>query len=108
MVSMPKRQQSHQDENCQLKATHWSSMNNKELLIPPGRWQLAPKHHYTQVQQNSYAYRLQKHKSQASQIFMDVALKVNAHEYEDNDCRKNTGKLTMGPEIQVNSCFWYV
>ena len=27
---------------CQPKATHWSSMNNEETLIPQGRLQLAP------------------------------------------------------------------
>ena len=32
---------------CQPMATHWSTMNDEETLIPQGRLQLAPKHHCT-------------------------------------------------------------
>lgn len=38
---------------CQLKATHWSSMNDKETLTPLGRLQQAQKQHYAQKQRNS-------------------------------------------------------
>ena len=39
---MLKRLQPHQDEKCLLKATHWSSVNDEETVIPQGRLQLAP------------------------------------------------------------------
>ena len=32
MVTLLKRQQHNQDENCQLKAKHWSSLNDEETL----------------------------------------------------------------------------
>ena len=37
MVNMLKRQQPHQDEQCQLKATHGSSMNDEVTLTPQGK-----------------------------------------------------------------------
>lgn len=65
MVSMSKRQKPHRDENCLLKATDWSSINDKESLIhvPPGGLQLASKLHYIQVLRNTCSCRFQKHKS---------------------------------------------
>ena len=41
MVSKSKRQQPHQDEISQFKAIHGSLMNNKDILTPLGRLQLA-------------------------------------------------------------------
>ena len=35
-------EQPHQDEKCQLKATHGSSMNDEETLTPQVRLQVAP------------------------------------------------------------------
>ena len=49
MVTMSNRQQPHQDEKYQFKATKGSTMNNKEILTPQGRLQLALKQHYTQL-----------------------------------------------------------
>ena len=51
-----------QDGDCQLKATHWSSMNDEETHIPQGKLQLSPKSHYWVVLRNSCSNRLQKHK----------------------------------------------
>ena len=41
------RHQPHRHETCQLKATHWSSIKDEEILTPLGRLQLVPKQHYT-------------------------------------------------------------
>ena len=52
MVNMPKRQQPHTDENCQLKATLGSSMNDEENSYNIGQaaaHELATKQHRTQL-----------------------------------------------------------
>ena len=41
ILIMSERQQPHQDEKCQLKATHGSSMNEEETLTPHDMLQLA-------------------------------------------------------------------
>ena len=63
MVNMSNRHQPQQDEKCQRKASHWSTMNEDETLTSQGRLQLAPKQHYTRAQRNSFPHILQQHYS---------------------------------------------
>ena len=48
IVNMFKKQLFHLDENCQLKSTHGSSMNDEENLPSKGRLYVT-KQHYTKV-----------------------------------------------------------
>ena len=63
IVNTTKRQQPHRDEKCQLKATHGSSKNQEEILVPKGLLQLAHKQHYTATCLLLYLYIFQQHKS---------------------------------------------
>ena len=52
MVYMSKIQKPNQNEKCQLKATHASSMKNEETLTAQGRLQLASNnifHRYSEI-----------------------------------------------------------
>ena len=63
MVNMLNRQQAHQDEKCQLKGIHRSSMNDEKTFKPQSRLQLVPKQHYTPVQRNSCPFILKQHRN---------------------------------------------
>lgn len=60
MVNMSQRQQPHWDDDCQLKAIHWSLLNEEETLTPHGRLQHDQKQLSTQVQRNNYPHILQQ------------------------------------------------
>ena len=58
MVNMSKRQQPGHQDNMSAKGHPMVFNEQQETLTPQGRLQLAPKHHYTQIQRKSCPYLL--------------------------------------------------
>ena len=76
ITTMSKREL-HRDEKCQLRATHGSSVNDKETPISQGRIQLAPKQHDTQAQQNSCPHVFQQHRSKSKNKTMHTEARTS-------------------------------